>query len=254
MDTLMSDAIKIANYVHHLYDSKVDPSSETWYHGHFVGGVNPFYNQTKDCLIIEEYYHIPVSKIWTPLGQLHVSGSGCGDHKKVKDLIHKYLGLRLICPGYQTKNGFYGSYWLVVSIDGKEITHPPIENLLPHTDDITKTITNNDTEIFAHLKPYLVQLRSFEKEQENYLKYEETNRIFDNYIGEWIKSGLLEDPTEEKVLSRMVDDNDLYEQYLPMLLSHVKESSVKYVSTQRNKNQVLFHLIYYIREHQHDKK
>lgn len=29
MDTLMSDAIKIANYVHHLYDSKVDPHTST---------------------------------------------------------------------------------------------------------------------------------------------------------------------------------------------------------------------------------
>ena len=68
-ELLMYYALSIGKYVHHIYDSGKYKDTKNWYHGHFTGGVNPFYSQTNDCLIIEEYYYIPVSKksytIWS---------------------------------------------------------------------------------------------------------------------------------------------------------------------------------------------
>jgi hypothetical protein len=129
---LMTTAVTLAQFWHNLIDSKIDPNITNWYHDHFCGGVDPYNCQTDNCLIIEEYYGIPMSTIHTPLGEWSVSGSGIGHLEILKKHLHDNAELKMICPGHQTESRYYGPYWLVTSFQNHPIPHPDMELLPPH--------------------------------------------------------------------------------------------------------------------------
>jgi hypothetical protein len=267
-ENLLTAAVFISKYVHDLYDSKIDPESDNWYHGHFVGGVNPYYHQTNNCLIIEEYYHMPVSVIHTPIGSWHISGCGSGNHKIIKDYIHKKIGLKMICPGYQTSQGFHGPYWLVTSFNDVEVPHPNI-SLLPahdnidlhhniensivyHSDDLLELGKQAGIRNEAILEKYLNQKDLFYKDSKEYIEYEDANQMFDDYLGKWLRSGLLCD--KDGLSLKMANNPSLYNsslvlqtlnnEYLIDFLAKIKPNSRNYVMSGTN-NDVIFKLIYY---------
>lgn len=186
---LLSLAVKITKYAHNMYDSKQFPRTTNWYHNHFLGGVNPWYNQTKNCLIIEEHWPVSISYIHTPLGCWKVCGNGFNtcidDVQPISQQIHQDIKLEMICPNYQTKYGSYGPYWLVTEFDNIELPKGFNTELLPLID----VIKEGD----AKLEHYLEQKQKFYKAPEDYLSYEQGQKIFEEYLGEWLRSGLIKD-------------------------------------------------------------
>ena len=163
---MLTYALRLSKLIHQIYDSGQNTEANNLYHEHFIGGVNPFYSQTKNSLIVEGYYCITVSKIHTPLGYWSISGSGWGDFK----IPHEKVGLKLICPGYYTDMGFHGPYWLVTSINGQEIPHDDIELLPPMEDahDYYKSeLTRNKVD------KYLEVLSKFYKDRKDHIEYDD---------------------------------------------------------------------------------
>ena len=236
--SLMTVCVEIAKFVHNLYDSNIDPNSTTWYHGHFIGGVNPFNKQTNNCLIIAGYYHIPVSEIHTPLGYWSISGGGCGDHKIINDHIQKNLGLVMLCPGYQTEWGYYGPYWLVTEFNGKKVPHPEKE-LLPFHIDLN---INNNPEDKQILDKYLKQMECFYKKQSDYIEYDKSMKIFDRYLANWLKSGLIRDKYGLSV--QIINHPESHQQSLEAFKNLISPKSHDYVFSGNSLNNTLFKAIY----------
>lgn len=239
---MLTYALQLSKLVHNIYDSGKDTESENWYHGHFISGVNPYYSQTKNSLIVEGYYGIPVSKIHTPLGYWSISGSGSGRFKITDQLIREKVGLKLICPGYQTYMGFYGPYWLVTSINGQEIPHDDIKLLPPIEDahDYDKSeVTRNKVD------KYLEVLSKFYKDRKDYVSYEDANTIFDQYLNEWLHSGLIGDTKGYTgKLMKLSEDSCEYMQLFEEFLNHIESGSRWYVTFGHHARK-LFKLIYH---------
>jgi hypothetical protein len=160
---LMTSALIIAKFQHSLFDRNKQENknlekqgkqaihSESHYHDYFSDGINVRHERTKNCLILEGYYGIPVSKIHTPLGYWNVSGGGVshgveqddGTFRDSGDIlreeIFKEIECAMVCPGYQTTIGFHGPYWLVRAIHGKPIKCPDIQLLGPLAPGTTAT-------------------------------------------------------------------------------------------------------------------
>ena len=230
----MTTVVKIAKFVHNLYDSRIDPNSKTDYHGHFIGGVNQYYNQTNNCLILEGYYGIPASKIHTPLGYWSISGSGCGKHKIINQHIHQNIELKMLCPGYQTQLGYYGPYWLITSFNGHPVPHPEKE-LLPAHRDLEISKNSEDQQI---LKRYQEQMSFFYKNRSNYIEYNQAKKIFDKYLGKWLRSGLIRD---KRGLSIEILNNQKPVQAFKSLIS---PKSHDYVFGSSSVNDIIFKAIY----------
>lgn len=103
-------------------------------HDVFVAGrlsesPNPFYDQIRfNGGVAVEYYYGAPSRIWTPLGQLSVTGSTGGDATQALEKITEKLGLREIVPEKTTNMGVYGPVMEVTQdLSGKKI--PSVERL-----------------------------------------------------------------------------------------------------------------------------
>lgn len=101
------------------------------YSGHFRVGPNPFYNQTKQGLFLEEYYGMP-SKIHTPYGNWSILGCGSGDWEKVIEAIKEPLGLVLIQARKQTTLGEVGPYWAITKWKELKIDMPVLRERLEY--------------------------------------------------------------------------------------------------------------------------
>jgi hypothetical protein len=236
-EKLLTTAVEISKLVHYLYDSNENKGVWTNYRGYFIGGVNPFYYQTNNCLIIEGYYSMPVSEIHTPLGTWSVVGSGSGNHKIISEQLQDKVELKMICPGYQTNTGYYGPYWLVTSYNGVELDYPKIELLPPHV-GLNLIRNPNDEKI---LDAYLKQKKLFYKNGKDYIEYNIANKIFDKYMYNWLKSGLIKDRLN---LSLKLYNNEIsYSDCLNEYLKLIDKESHDYVSY-GTQNDVIFKAIY----------
>jgi hypothetical protein len=233
---LMTITVKIAKYVHQLYDSGEFPETKNWYHGHFVGGINQCHDQTNNYLIIEEYYGIYVAKIHTPWGYWPITGSGVGNADVMNDRLRELVKLKMICPGYQTESGgYYGPYWLVTEFNGTQLPCPDIQLLPPrHYVDVK-------TEGVKDLNRYLEQKNTMYKKKENYLDYELAAGMFDDKLGEWIRSGIIRDKLN--ISLKMLDDYASFDFGMAAMLSMIEPSLWKYINS-GTINERIFKVIY----------
>jgi hypothetical protein len=192
---IMTQALSIAKIQHEIFN-------QNKLNEYFVDNVNPFYEQTNNCLILESYYDTPIAKIHTPLGYWTVTSRNTtnGNFDEVMRLNHelrKRIEYVMICPGYQKESGYYGPYWLVKSIDGVPVEHPNI-NLLPPSLNLDLTTWNRRSdadilEVKKKLAPYLKQLHQFYKKNDEYISYENGKKLFNELIKDWINDGILSD-------------------------------------------------------------
>lgn len=92
-------------------------------------GVNPFYNQTEIGLFVEYYYGHP-SKVWTPWGYFHFTGSvgysGNAPWDDISDNFTRRLGATLYLPEKNTKAGTYGPVYAVHTVDSINLPEPKV--------------------------------------------------------------------------------------------------------------------------------
>lgn len=168
------NALKLARSVHRIYDSTMEDIKKQiihdrtqhriWarrgrYHAPIRGYGAQYWNnyyQSKfgdgfcamaptkpNVLIVQSYYGIAASRIYTPLGKIHISGSGGGSpeiHKKVNAQVFNSPDFKLVLlkEEDQTDFGCDGPYYAVKSIGDSQFTVPaslddafaePAENL-----------------------------------------------------------------------------------------------------------------------------
>jgi hypothetical protein len=255
---LMTNALIISKYVHKLSDENYDSNllliakgknkqhSIIDYHHHFTDGINPYYHQTENCLVIEESYGT-ISKIHTPFGYWTISANSSHvtykDHNGVtifsnnvfKKNFFENIKCDMICPEYQTTNGFFGPYWLVKSIFGIEIEYPKI-NLLPEYNCIyLKDHVNKNI-----LKQYQKQLSIFYKN--NYLDYKETKYEFDELLQYWITNSYISDINQYS--KEMMKSDDNFEKFKNYFLDKINIEFRQYVLSGTKAN-IIFKMIYY---------
>jgi hypothetical protein len=178
----MLNTFHIANIIHEAFDKKLD-DYENWYHGHYAGGVNPYYSQTKNnILIIEGYYNSLASQIHTPLGYLSIGGSASGDASATNTAIlnDDRIKLKLICPGYQTKWGYHGGWYLVTELNGKILLNADI--LPDFEDDPERNYDKSDSDFNLVILPRIRILQSFYKDEREYIDYEESKKKFNDIL------------------------------------------------------------------------
>jgi hypothetical protein len=223
VEQLMTHAMSIANYVHGLYDdlSRSEPkksktgtkaglseSSGPTYTHYFSDGFNAKYNQTNNCLIIEEHYDpvafeqlargktveqhhdVMMFALHTPLGMMRISGLRDGHDDEIRQRMVNYLGLKQICPQIKGSCDVEGPYWLITSVNGQAIPHPRID-LLPA---LSETQLQNDS-----LDAYRNQFNRFYKSHTEWIKCDEATQQFEAYLDQWIRSGLIADPTGKAI-------------------------------------------------------
>ena len=130
IESNLKNAYNISRYIHNIV--KKNDEVQQFSLKHFKDGPNPFYNQMKSGLILEEYYGTP-SKIYTSIGYWNILGSTCSENlgfEKVMDILKNDLGLILLKKGDQTKKGYFGPYWKITKFDN---------NNLPETIEKDKT-------------------------------------------------------------------------------------------------------------------
>jgi hypothetical protein len=266
--SLMTSALMISKISHSLSDrndklnrllekeGKNNLFSTNSYHKHFIGGINPYYKQTNNCLIIEGYYGMPISQIHTPLGYWSIAGSSMSySHKNstesfissdtiLKQELFENIKCDMLCPGYQTEMGFYGPYWLVKSINKIPVEYPNID-LLPESPNLDLTKWNNikcDAEVLENkkkLKQYLKQLNKLYKNNYNYGIGKD---IFEELLQEWIKSSYISDIHE--LSKQMIRSDDAFESFKHIFLNKINVNSHKFVLS-GSKIDIIFKLIYY---------
>ena len=123
---LLEAAYQIGKYIQSFVtEDPKERSDKPWsdYSEYFPAGPNPYCNQTKTGLVLEEYYGKP-ARIHTPYGQWSILGNGRGDFSKVVQVIQGPLRLKLIRQGEQTPLGYFGPYWAITRWDGRQIEAP----------------------------------------------------------------------------------------------------------------------------------
>lgn len=85
-EDMLKVAYQIGRYIQSLVTSKAETEDSdkpyNLFEGFFLGGPNPYHDQTRSGLMLEAYYGMP-SRIHTPCGGWKVLGSGCGSYNKV---------------------------------------------------------------------------------------------------------------------------------------------------------------------------
>jgi hypothetical protein len=124
-------ACRVATLVHQMYDaeaSKGDPKFKNWYHGHYSLSCG-FRTSRPDLLIAVSYYGIPVSKIITPMGTLHCSGSGSSSQNMTVENLD--FDMVLIKEGYQSSHGFHGPWYQITRVGDVHFPLLPYEESTP---------------------------------------------------------------------------------------------------------------------------
>lgn len=89
-------------------------------------GSNPFYNQTRSGLFLEEYYGSP-SKLWTPWGYWQFGGGGGGIGSalsKARENVMARLGYTVYKELENNNMGSFGPVYAITSFDGEELPNP----------------------------------------------------------------------------------------------------------------------------------
>lgn len=156
---LLTITVEIAKFVQNFLDSNIDPISKAEYFPKFLTNIRTNI-KTNSCLILQGCYDLPIFAIHTPVGVCQVtSGKGTGPHRKLRKQLMKNLGLKMICPGYQTNFDYHGPYWLITSFNNQPIPYSNLK-LLPDHDDLDMSI---EKECWKIINPYIKQKRLFYK-------------------------------------------------------------------------------------------
>lgn len=112
-------ALDIARYIQ---SKAIDIGMEPIWTGNFVGGINPYYNQTG--LYLEECYGLP-SMIYTPIGKWTIIGGGGGVSKLLMEHLMEHLketlGLELVAEGKQKIWGHCGPFWRITKWENRKL-------------------------------------------------------------------------------------------------------------------------------------
>jgi hypothetical protein len=90
--------------------------------------VNPFYNQMEQGMIVEFYYGLP-SKIYTPLGEYHITGSSGGTREESERYLDLFfhnsnVEFELLSPERNTNQGTFGPWYTVRRVKGMKLPDP----------------------------------------------------------------------------------------------------------------------------------
>jgi hypothetical protein len=125
--SLLEATYQIGRFIQsHVTENSSDGSGKPWsnYSRYFRDGLNYLDNQTREGLVLEEYYETP-SYIHTPFGRWSILGNTHGNWKKVFDAISEPLGLKLIEEGkYEAGLVNFGPYWAITKWKDLEISWP----------------------------------------------------------------------------------------------------------------------------------
>ncbi len=114
-------AFDIARYIQ---SKAIDIGMKLIREEHFVGGINPYFNQTKCGLYLEEYYGLP-SVIYTPIGKWTIIGVGDGVSKLLMEHLMEHLketlGLELDAEGKQEIWGHFGPVWRITKWENRKL-------------------------------------------------------------------------------------------------------------------------------------
>lgn len=136
---LMQIAYEIGKYIQSFVTTKVGDWSRPWsnYEPYFKQIPSSNHGQTKEGLILQEYYGMP-SKIITPWGGWNILGSGGSRGNQWRDLIQNYLvkelGLVLYKSGVKTEMGYYGPYWKIKNWKGTKLPEPKYKKYKDYLD------------------------------------------------------------------------------------------------------------------------
>jgi hypothetical protein len=237
-DQLMTYAVMIANHAHKLSNKPDDYAS-------FVGGVNNRWVITNKCLIIEEYYGVLMYILHTPLGSWEICSLNNPREPEIRQQMFQYLGLEMICPGFQVPNyGHIGPYWLVTSVNGHPIPHPDVKLLPAHAPIEPRRLEDG---WYHEVQPELVDLYHTYRAQMTYFIIDEPaadirdvlDRQFDTYLAQWIRSGLIGGTP----LPRLLDASDAdYHTELERLLEPFSENE-RWFITKSDRVRTIFRLI-----------
>ena len=87
-------------------------------------GINPSLNQTECGYILEMYCNFP-GYLYTPQGQIRLSGSGLGFKKNyVFETLKEILGLEIFLPLKRDGLDEYGPYYKITKFNGKILPEP----------------------------------------------------------------------------------------------------------------------------------
>ena len=92
-----------------------------------IGGINPYWNQTECGYILEMYCTFP-GYLYTPYGQIRLSGSGLGFKKDyVFETLKEILGLEIFLPQKKDDWGEHGPYYKITKYNEKMLPEPSLK-------------------------------------------------------------------------------------------------------------------------------
>lgn len=118
------NAMRVAHAVHNMYrteSKKPLPLFSNSYQRHYVDGFSPRMQTRPGVLIAESYYDIPISTIYTPVGELKVTGSGCqgpNGHDMELEILNQdpNFDMVLVKAGFQNELGYFGPWYQITRV------------------------------------------------------------------------------------------------------------------------------------------
>jgi hypothetical protein len=118
--------IRQCRHIAEMFDELL-PETAIEARAHRRSGVNPYGKRTSSGLYLEFYYTYP-SRLWTPGGQWHMTGSTVTrpnvDPRKLIDPFMARLGTTLHEHQRQDKHGCYGPVYAIHGVDGGRVEPP----------------------------------------------------------------------------------------------------------------------------------
>jgi hypothetical protein len=167
------------------------------YYAHFADGINPFYSQTRDGLLILEGDY---NKLHTPLGYWQICSGVSGPSEGFPMATRAVLNdpawkVELICPGYQTNMGYHGPWFLMTEFKGQCLL-PEGFVLPPFQGDPDRDYDRSQDDFGEVVRPRLELLGSLYKKREDWHSYDEGLILRREAIKNAYVMGLWSDPTD----------------------------------------------------------
>ena len=114
-------ASQISNYIHSLHNGNQYDVKSNW-KGYYESGPNPYYNQTKSGIFIEDTISGSPCYLWTPLGRWTILGSVWkgkqADIEAIREKLFKYVQVEEFAPVPTCKYPNRGAIWKVKGYNG----------------------------------------------------------------------------------------------------------------------------------------